>query len=137
MAKAQTAQPKAKYFEAVGRRKTSVARVRVSPGENKFVVNGESPKSYFKVERYEKSVLAPLKVLKSEKLAVSVKVRGGGVMAQAEAVRLGLARALTALDPELRHELKVMGYLRRDQRMVERKKFGLKKARRAPQWQKR
>lgn len=137
MAKAQTVQPKEKYFEAVGRRKTSVARVRISLGENKFVVNGESPRNYFKVERYEKSALAPLKVLKSEKLTVSVKVRGGGLMAQSEAIHLGLARALTALEPELRRELKAMGYLRRDQRMVERKKFGLKKARRAPQWQKR
>lgn len=136
MAKTET-QPKAKYFEGVGRRKTSVARVRISGGENKFVVNGQSPKNYFKVERYEKSALSPLKVLKSEKLSVSAKVGGGGPMAQSEAIRLGLARALTSFKPELRKELKVMGYLRRDPRMVERKKFGLKKARRAPQWQKR
>ena len=136
MAKAEV-QPKAKYFEGVGRRKTSIARVRISGGENKFVVNGESPKNYFKVERYEKSALSPLKVLKSEKLSVSAKVGGGGLMAQSEAIRLGLSRALTIFKPELRKELKIMGYLRRDPRMVERKKFGLKKARRAPQWKKR
>ena len=137
MAKAKTAELKSKYFEGVGRRKTSVARVRISQGENKFIVNGENPKNYFRVERYEKSALAPLRVLKTGKVTVEAKVGGGGPMAQSEAIRLGLSRALTHFNPELRRELKVLGFLRRDSRIVERKKFGLKKARRAPQWKKR
>lgn len=133
-----SAAKKQKYFEGVGRRKRAVARVRIwAGGDGKFAVNEKDPASYFKAMRYEQSAIAPLRFLKGEKLTVSVKVRGGGLMAQSEAVRLGLARALIKLNDTLRRELKVAGYLSRDAREVERKKYGLKKARRAPQWQKR
>lgn len=136
--KTETVSKREKYYEGVGRRKSAVARVRLFlGGEGKFAVNEKEPKNYFKVLRYEKAALAPLKFLKGEKITIRAKVRGGGPMAQSEAVRLGLARALIGFNPSLRPELKVSGYLSRDAREVERKKYGLKKARRAPQWQKR
>lgn len=129
-----------RYFEAVGRRKTAVARVRFYPSEqakHHVTVNGKDHVSYFKVMRYQMSAVAPLKTLKITNGRVDVKVSGGGVMAQSEAVTLGLARALTKFDTTLRKILKPSGYLTRDARAVERKKFGLKKARRANQWKKR
>lgn len=138
MAKAST--EKNKYFEGLGRRKTAVARVRFYPGIEKkdggFVVNGADYKEYFPMLRYQKSAIAPLKNT-SVKGNVEVKVYGGGTMAQSEAVTLGLARALVKFNPDLKKELRIFGFLTRDSRMVERKKFGLKKARRAPQWRKR
>lgn len=129
--------PRTKYWEGVGRRKRAVARVRVLEGGSGFKINGEEVRRYFKIPRYEESALAPLRFSKGEKMAVSVKVSGGGLMAQSEAVRLGLARALVKFSPDLRRELRAAGFLTRDSRVVERKKFGLKKARRAPQWKKR
>ena len=128
---------KGKYFEGLGRRKTAVARVRFYPNKGgDFIVNGMDYKSYFPILRYQKKAGAPLKS-SAIKGSVEVKVNGGGIMAQSEAVTLGLARALVKLNPDFKKEFRAMGYLTRDSRMVERKKFGLKKARRAPQWRKR
>ncbi|MDD5710635.1 MAG: 30S ribosomal protein S9 [Candidatus Colwellbacteria bacterium] len=131
-----------KYFEGIGRRKTAVARVRFLPASKElfYRVNGKDYQLYFDVKRLSQLVVAPLKVLDGtarKESAVEVKVRGGGITAQSEAVVLGLARALTKFNEDFKKELRVMGYLTRDSRRVERKKFGLKKARRAPQWRKR
>jgi len=128
---------KGRYFEGLGRRKTAVARVRFYPGKGAdFTVNGMDYKSYFPILRYQKKADAPLRS-SSTKGAVEIKVYGGGIMAQSEAVTLGLARALIKFKPDLKKEFRTFGYLTRDSRMVERKKYGLKKARRAPQWRKR
>lgn len=130
----------ARYFEGVGRRKSAVARVRFYPlgkEEGGFIVNGLDYKKYFSLMRYKQSATEPLRVLKDKKGQAEVSVKGGGVMAQSEAIKLGLARALVKFDPNLKHELRAFGCLTRDSRMVERKKYGLKKARRAPQWRKR
>ncbi|HVO28697.1 MAG TPA: 30S ribosomal protein S9 [Candidatus Paceibacterota bacterium] len=133
-----TAKTKERYTEAVGRRKTAVARVRISIGDGKVSVNGKTPKEYFTLARLVAASLAPLESLKIMKeYDVTVKVSGGGIHAQAEAVRLGLARALVEKEPGRKALLRVSGFLTRDSRMVERKKYGLKKARRAPQWAKR
>jgi small subunit ribosomal protein S9 len=131
-----------KYFEGVGRRKTAVARVRFSPAGKSaaYLINGKDYQEYFRAKRLGQLVRAPLRVLGTsphKDSRVEVKVRGGGVVAQAEATVLGLARALVKFDQGFKKELRVMGHLTRDSRTVERKKFGLKKARRAPQWTKR
>lgn len=127
-----------RYVEGIGRRKTSVARVRVYGGHGQFSVNGKDFKNYFHLPRLISAVAAPLEKLKiADKFEISAKVLGGGIKAQAEAVRLGLARALAIKNPDLQKRLHKLGYLTRDPRMVERKKYGLKKARRAPQWAKR
>jgi len=130
--------PKSRYFEGIGRRKTAVARVRILSGKGQVSVNGQDLKKYFKISRLEKSAIAPLINLKlSDQFDLTAKVRGGGLKAQAEAVRLGLARALVLSSDEFKKRLRNLGFLTRDSRMVERKKPGLKKARRAPQWKKR
>lgn len=129
-----------KFFSAIGRRKTAVARVKVWPQEQgQILVNGKDFKEYFKEsEFYQKKILAPLSLTENlDKLKIEVLVEGGGKNAQAEAIRLGIARALVLMNPELRPKLKSAGFLKRDPRVKERKKFGLKRARRAPQWQKR
>ena len=128
-----------KYFEAVGRRKTAVARVRLYEKENgEFIVNKKEFAVYFPTEDLKMLATGALRKVKvNDKFAVSVLVKGGGSRAQAEATRLGSARALLKFDGELRERLKHAGYLRRDPREVERKKYGLKKARRKPQWTKR
>lgn len=127
-----------KYYEAVGRRKTSVARVRLFEGGEGVEVNGKNYKDYFKIDRQRSAVTAPLeKVVLADKLKATVKVTGGGLSAQAEAIRHGISRALLKYDGEFRKKLKPLNFLTRDPRMVERKKYGLKKARRAPQWSKR
>jgi small subunit ribosomal protein S9 len=127
-----------KYFEGIGRRKTSSARVRIIPGENGFTVNDLDIKKYFKTPSQIKTASLPAtKALTAETIGVSVKVSGGGTSSQAGAVSLGLARALVKLDPKLRLSFRSSGLLTRDSRMVERKKPGLKKARRSPQWAKR
>jgi small subunit ribosomal protein S9 len=126
-----------KYIEAVGRRKTSTSRVRIFEGEDGFMVNQKPVNEYFKIERFRETALAPLKLLKIKNIFVSAKVLGGGIMAQAEAIRHGLSRALVKYNADFKKILKNAGFLTRDPRMVERKKYGLKKARRAPQWQKR
>ena len=126
------------YIEAVGRRKTSVARVRIFANGEGIIVNKKSYKEYFPTEEMQKIAEDAFRKTRPEtRFAVSVKVKGGGIHSQAEAVRQGIARALTIFDAELRKRLKKAGYLKRDPRMKERRKFGLKKARRAPQWAKR
>ncbi|MCX6780817.1 MAG: 30S ribosomal protein S9 [Candidatus Magasanikbacteria bacterium] len=123
---------------AVGRRKEATARVRLSSTDKTFVVNGKSIETYFPYKLHQALIMAPLKLTGLEgTFGVSIKVEGGGVTGQAEAVRHGIARALVELNPELRAALKAVGYLRRDPRTKERKKPGLRKARRAPQWSKR
>ena len=121
-----------KYYEGIGRRKTAVARVRLSRGVG-FVVNDKSLKDYFGGSELRR--IAKESLLK--KMKVSAKVKGGGERSQAEAVRHGVARGLLKLDATLKPALKVEGYLSRDPRKKERKKPGLKKARRGPQWSKR
>lgn len=135
---------KEKYVEAIGRRKTSTARVRIWEAiKFSFLVNGKDIKEYFKTEEQRRLVLDPIikGISGQEKVGnkwrIEAKVSGGGIHSQAEAVRHGLARALVSFDVELRHKLKTLGYLKRDPRAKERRKFGLKKARKAPQWSKR
>lgn len=128
-----------KYYEAVGRRKTAIARVRLFPSsKNGYEVNGKLIESYFPVRETRTTVEEAIENGKpAEKFKVSIKVKGGGVAAQAEAVRHGIARALIIYDAELRGKVKKLGYLKRDPRAKERRKFGLKKARKSPQWSKR
>jgi len=128
-----------KYFEAVGRRKTSTARVRIFIAEKpEFSVNGKEAKLYFPTAEMQKIIQDPFSKLKlTEKFRVSVKVSGGGLHSQAEAIRHGLARVLIIWNAELRGKLKKAGFLKRDPRMKERRKFGLKKARKSPKWSKR
>ncbi|MEK7076674.1 MAG: 30S ribosomal protein S9 [Patescibacteria group bacterium] len=135
----KSAKPHAsRYTEAVGRRKTAIARVRAWSGSGSFTVNEKPMKDYFPMPRLWRVALDPLVRLKlDDKIDASAKVVGGGISAQAEAVRHGLSRALVLADPGAKSKLRMFGFLTRDSRMVERKKYGLKKARRAPQWQKR
>lgn len=128
-----------RYFEAVGRRKTAVARIRLfTKGAKEILVNNKPYQSYFPtLEIQQTAVVALEKMNCLDKFRVIAKVRGGGISAQAEAVRHGTARALVEFNPDFRKKLKKAGFLTRDSRMRERKKFGLKRARRAPQWQKR
>jgi small subunit ribosomal protein S9 len=130
---------KEEYIEAVGRRKTSTARVRIFKSTKaSFTVNGKDAKDYFKTEDQRALIQDPvIKTKPAHKWSVEVKVTGGGIHSQAEAVRHGLSRALVESDLELRGKLKTLGYLKRDPRAKERRKFGLKKARKAPQWSKR
>ena len=136
-AAAHPAAPKNRYIEAIGRRKTAIARVRLTKGDGKFIVNGKAAKEYFMLPRLIINALRPLAELKIEGYDVSAQVKGGGIHAQAEAIRLGIARAVAEKEPERKKLLRVSGFLTRDSRMVERKKYGLKKARRRPQWAKR
>ncbi|MDP3964159.1 MAG: 30S ribosomal protein S9 [bacterium] len=124
---------------AVGRRKSAVARVRYhKKGEGKFIVNEKPVEQYFTTQELQGIARQPLAIMgESFDGDVTVKVRGGGVRGQAESVRHGLARALLQVDKEFRAPLKKAGMLKRDARVKERKKYGLKRARRAPQWQKR
>ncbi len=123
---------------AVGRRKTAAARVRIEPGTGVITVNEKSYTVYFPIAFWQEKVMAPLKAAGKEKaMNVSVRVVGGGVHAQADAVRHGIARALTQWDEALRPVMRAEGFLTRDSRAKERKKFGLRKARRAHQWRKR
>lgn len=125
------------YTEAIGRRKTASARVRISEAKSaSMTVNGRTAQEYFPLDQMVKTAFAPLQVLGAT-YAVSAHVRGGGHKAQAEAIRLGISRAIVELVPEQRKDLKIRGFLKRDPRARERKKFGLKGARRAPQWSKR
>lgn len=126
-----------RYTEAVGRRKTAIARVRIMAGTGKVTVNGKSLKDYFTLPRLVADAKSPIEQLKLGDYDVQVNVKGGGIHAQAGAVRLGLSRAIVAASPDWKPRLRTMGYLTRDSRMVERKKYGLNKARRAPQWAKR
>ncbi|MFH2039610.1 MAG: 30S ribosomal protein S9 [Chloroflexota bacterium] len=127
------------YFEGVGRRKQSIARVRLMSGSGNFIVNDKSAQEFFtRLGDYE-SILAPLAAA-GENLTsydISVKIKGGGVTGMTDAVVLGLARALTKANPDLRIAMRKGGFLTRDPRVKERKKPGLKKARKAPTYTKR
>ena len=128
---------KTQYTETVGRRKTASARVRITPAKNTtLVVNGRNGDEYFPLSSMVATALAPITLLGAA-YTVTVKVAGGGHKAQSEAIRHGISRGITTIVPEQRKDLKVKGYLKRDPRSKERKKFGLKGARRAPQWSKR
>ena len=121
-----------------GRRKEAVARVRLTPGTGLFEVNGRALDDYFPTRVHRMVAVAPLRLIAREKeFDVVATVKGGGISGQAGAVRLGVARSLIDLDPELRAQLKAEGYLTRDAREKERRKYGLKKARKAPQYSKR
>lgn len=123
---------------STGRRKTSVAKVWIMPGSGKIVVNKKPIDEYFGLETLKAEVKRPLeKIDAADKFDVIVSVRGGGSTGQAGAIRHGIARALLKIDGDFRPILKKEGYLTRDPRMTERKKYGLKKARRAPQFSKR
>ena len=130
---------KSSYIEAIGRRKTSVARVRLwTKGEKEFLVNDKQLKDYFSNFEIHKIASESLDKMKSQdRFKIQVLVKGGGFHSQAEAVRHGVARVLLKFNPDFKKRLKKSGYLTRDPRMRERKKFGLKRARRAPQWRKR
>ena len=127
-----------RYFEAVGRRKSATARVRLYTKAGDFTVNGKQYAEYFPTLDMQKIAEDALKKMKLfGRFRVSVKTMGGGLHSQAEAARLGLARCLIKFNPDFRKRLKRVHFLMRDPRVKERKKFGLKKARRAPQWAKR
>ena len=126
------------YYYGTGRRKSSVARVRVYPGTGKITINDRDIDNYFGLETLKLIVRQPLNLTgTTEKFDVVVRVAGGGVTGQAGAIRHGLSRALLQFDENLRPALKKAGFLTRDPRMKERKKYGLKAARRAPQFSKR
>ena len=125
-------------YRGTGRRKTAVARVRLLPGEGKITVNGRDYKEYFTRPAYRAAVRAPLELLgAANRYDVVAKIEGGGPTGQADALRHGIARALAEESQEARGELKAAGLLTRDARAVERKKYGLKKARKRPQFSKR
>lgn len=128
-----------KYFEAVGRRKTAVARVRLFQAKQAgYEVNGMALEKYFPVREMQMTAVEAIATSKpAEKFMITAKLSGGGISAQSEAMRLGIARALLIYDVELRGKLKKAGMLKRDARAKERRKFGLKKARKSPQWSKR
>lgn len=132
------AEKKNKYYEAVGRRKTSIARVRMTEASsNTYVINGRKLEEYFRTSSLQQTAISPLAKSGGKKFNISVVLSGSGPKSQSEAMRLGISRALVLMDAELRSELKRSGFLKRDPRIKERKKFGLKKARKSPQWSKR
>lgn len=124
-------------FIAVGRRKKAIARVRLVPGSGNIVINKREIDNYFGLETLKMTVRQPLVLTKTTGFDVLVSVNGGGLTGQSGAIRHGISRALLKANPELRAELKKAGFLTRDPRMKERKKYGLKAARRAPQFSKR
>ncbi len=125
-------------YRGTGRRKRSIARVILTSGAGQTVINGRSAEDYFPIDIIRQQALSPLRLTELEgNLSIRVNVDGGGYNGQAGAIRLGIARALLEYDTGLRPKLKEAGYLTRDARKVERKKYGLKKARRAPQFSKR
>ncbi|HEY4476461.1 MAG TPA: 30S ribosomal protein S9 [Candidatus Paceibacterota bacterium] len=137
--KTKTVKLNARYTEAIGRRKTSIARVRLTPStKQELIINDRPFDRYFAISDLQRIIVAPLALAAAtEKWTISAHVRGGGIHSQAEAIAMGLARVLVKITPELRPVLKQKKFLRRDPRMKERRKFGLKKARKAPQWSKR
>lgn len=123
---------------STGRRKEAIARVRITPGAGEIQVNGRSLDDYFPTRVHRMVAQSPLRSIGRDKdYDVLATIEGGGVNGQAGALRLGIARALIELDPELRNQLKAEGFLTRDAREKERRKYGLKKARKAPQYSKR
>lgn len=133
-----TLQPKGKYHYGTGRRKTSAARVRLYEGSGQVIINGKAAADYLNPQGLIDVILEPLVAVGSSgRFDISVKVSGGGSKSQAGAIRHGVARALLAMDENLKKTLRGRGYLTRDPRAKERKKYGLKRARRAPQFAKR
>lgn len=133
-----SAEKRERYFEATGGRKTARARARIYAKGSGLIVNGKDFKDYFKTFKNQVAVTAPLETIKlSDRFRATVKVSGGGINAQAEAARNAIAKALVKFNEEFKKRLRKSGFITRDARMVERKKYGFKKARRAPQWQKR
>jgi len=131
---------KEQYYEGVGRRKTSVARVRIVEVKKsaEIIINGKEVEGFFDTQELETTAFSPLEAVSAkDRFNVSIKVKGGGQRGQAEAIQLGIARALVKFDGEFQKTLKDLDYLKRDPRQKERKKPGLKKARRSPQWSKR
>jgi small subunit ribosomal protein S9 len=131
---------KTTYVEGLGRRKTSTARVRLTPATaTEITVNGKALKDYFGNLSHQKDVMSVLETPDAgiEHYSITAKVLGGGISSQAESIRLGIARALVKEKAERRSPLKAFGFLKRDPRSVERKKFGLRKARKRPAWSKR
>jgi small subunit ribosomal protein S9 len=127
-----------RYIEAIGRRKTSTARVRITPGsKTTFKINDRDLATYFPTAELRRIAESAVVTAKEGAFTITAVIKGGGVHSQAEALRHGIARALIMHDTELRERLKKVGMLKRDPRMKERRKFGLKKARKAPQWSKR
>lgn len=125
-------------YRGTGRRKRSIARVMMKPGSGQISINGRDMENYFPIEIIRQEAVRPLALVGlADRLDIRVNVHGGGVSGQAGAIRHGIARALLEYDAGLRPQLKEKGYLTRDARVVERKKYGLKKARRAPQFSKR
>jgi len=125
-------------FRGTGRRKRSIARVMIKPGSGVVNVNGRDAENYFPIAIIRQEAMRPLVLVGlADRLDITVNVHGGGVSGQAGAIRHGISRALLEYDAGLRPQLKEKGYLTRDARVVERKKYGLKKARRAPQFSKR
>ena len=139
MIKTQKIKAESHYVEAVGRRKTSVSRVRLfESGKPGIIVNGKDYLLYFPSIGQRRDVEGPLKEAKLfQKIRIEAKITGGGISSQAVSLQHGIARALQKFQPELRKSLKQLGFLKRDSRMKERRKFGLKKARKAKQWSKR
>jgi len=135
----ETAGKSDRYFEAIGRRKTAVARVRLfTKGDKEFIVNSKPYQQYFQTTEDQEAAVASMKKMKClDKFRITVKVKGGGHRAQSEAIRHGTARVLVDFNQNFRKRLRKAGFLTRDPRMRERKKFGLKRARKAPQWAKR
>ena len=128
------------YIECLGRRKTATARVRLTPSsKTEITVNGKPLVEYFTNLSHQKDILSVLETQDAgiEDYTITAKVLGGGISSQAEAIRLGIARALVKEKAERRSPLKLLGFLKRDPRSVERKKFGLRKARKRPAWSKR
>lgn len=131
-------QKKEEITRAVGRRKTAAARVRLKPGAGEIIINSKPLREYLPYFEWQNIVMAPLAAVNKEKtFDISVKIVGGGKKGQAVSIQLGIARALVAWNEDLKKTLKTQGYLTRDARVKERKKPGLKRARRAPQWSKR
>jgi len=127
-----------KYYEGIGRRKSAVARVRLYTKKKEITVNGRDYKNYFSILRHQKNIESPFEKMNCPgKFGASVQVAGGGINAQSDAIRLGISRAMIEFNADFKKRLRRAGYLTRDSRKVERKKYGLKKARRAPQWSKR
>ena len=135
MAKSTTTE---RYIETIGRRKTAIARARLTPASTmSVVVNDKDVKQYFVTTDLHTTVVEPFLKAATQPFTVTAKVSGGGIAGQAVAVRHAIARALVEYNAELRGELKTLGFLKRDPRAKERRKAGLKKARKSPQWSKR
>lgn len=139
-AKEQVSNSKGKdrYYEGVGRRKTAVAIVRLFTKKKEIIVNDRDYKIYFPLVRQQKTLESPFEKMKCPgKFGATIKTSGGGIQAQAEAIRLGISRAMVEFNLDFKKRLRRAGFLTRDSRMVERKKYGFKKARKSPQWSKR